>query len=245
MSTDSPLLPSQPSDSAENPAVQMYSTIAHEIATPLSTVQGYLEMIEQGLAGELTAQQKKLVQAALRSMTRMNQLVADISAFGKLKDQQLVMNFQPVNISEMLYETVGSLFEQIQVGELGLQMSLSDELPLVWADRGRVAQIVTNLLSNAVKYTRPKGNISVSAHLQENFVRVSVHDTGVGISREDQQKLFSPYYRAEDIYVRSKSGTGLGLVVVKHLVELHGGQVWLESEVGQGTAVNFTLPIVQ
>jgi signal transduction histidine kinase len=223
---------------------QLYSTIAHEIATPLSTVQGYLEMMEQGLAGEMTPHQQKLLRAALRSMVRMNQIVDDLSTFGKLKSKKLELNLQPIEITEVLYETVGILFEQIQVGEVGLQMSLNEEMPLVLADRVRVAQIVTNLLSNAVKYTRPKGTVTVSTTQVGDFVQVNVRDTGVGISREDQQKLFSPYYRAEDVYVQSKSGTGLGLMVVKELVDLQGGQVWLESEMNVGTTVSFTLPML-
>ena len=119
------------------------------------------------------------------------------------------------------------------------------DLPRVYADRDRVIQILTNLVSNAYQYTPPGGTVTVSAHEAGEFVQIDVVDTGIGISPENQTKVFERFYRVDDPNVNEFPGTGLGLSIVKSLVEMHEGRIWLQSEVGVGTTFSFTLRAVE
>jgi signal transduction histidine kinase len=129
--------------------------------------------------------------------------------------------------------------------QLTLRVRLPDDLPPLHADPGRVVQILTNLVANACNYTLPGGEVVLSAHDQGNRVRISVSDTGIGIAEEDQHKIFSRFFRADDPVVQEAPGTGLGLSIVRSLVEMHGGDVQLESELGHGSTFSFTMPIFE
>ena len=133
-----------------------------------------------------------------------------------------------------------------------LELHIPEDLPKVWGDNNRIIQILTNLLSNANKYTPQGGKISITAEKKSNqwdpdgapeVVFVNVQDTGYGISPEDQIKIFQKFFRSEDENIREISGTGLGLNITRHLVEMQGGRIWCESELGQGTIFSFTIPI--
>jgi CheY-like chemotaxis protein len=143
-------------------------------------------------------------------------------------------------------EIIGKVadFLQKQFDDRGLTLTLDvpSDLPQVFGDPDRITQVITNLLSNAYKYTA-EGGVTVLARQVENFLQVDVSDTGVGISAEDQEKLFSRFFRAEDDFVRAQSGTGLGLNITQSLVEMHEGRIWVESEPGVGSTFSFTLPL--
>jgi signal transduction histidine kinase len=137
--------------------------------------------------------------------------------------------------------------EQISARSQDLEVQVPETLPIVSADHNYLVQVLVNLLSNAYKYTPDGGSIFVHAEPVDgpegDFVRCIVRDTGVGISEEDQERLFTKYFRAEDPAVRNQPGTGLGLVITKSLVELQGGQIWVESELGKGSEFTFTMPV--
>jgi signal transduction histidine kinase len=131
-----------------------------------------------------------------------------------------------------------------------LQVEIPETLPPVWGDHGRLIQVVTNLVSNAYKYTPDGGQIRIVADglgdsSASDRLTVSVSDTGLGISPEDRQKVFTKFFRADDSYVRDVPGTGLGLSITKSLIEMHGGEIWFQSEPGKGTTFTFTLPVAQ
>jgi signal transduction histidine kinase len=126
---------------------------------------------------------------------------------------------------------------------LSLDVQLPNNLPPVHADPGRVVQILTNLVANACNYTLPGGQVVLSARPRDGQVQISVRDTGIGIAAEDQDKIFSRFFRADDPVVQESPGTGLGLSIVRSLVEMHGGEVQLESVLGQGSIFSFTLPV--
>ncbi len=229
----------------DNARLQLLSLIAHDLSTPASTVRGYLEMLEHGLAGDLTPKQKKLVKAGMRGMERLQRMILDMDIFAKLEAKRLSLQIAPVLLHEVVYESTQMLYEAITNGKIGLQMRVSESLPAVAGDRLRLGQIFTNLISNAVKYSPEGGQIVVQADLMDDVIQVSVADTGIGIDLDTQRQLFTPFFRADSDVVRQKAGTGVGLVIVKMLVEMHGGEIWVESEPGVGTTMYFTLPIVK
>ncbi len=229
----------------DNARLQLLSLIAHDLSTPASTVRGYLEMLEHGLAGDVTPKQKKLLKAGLRGMDRLQRMILDMDIFAKLEARRLSLQPESVRLHEVVYDSVTMLYENIQNGQIGLQMRVSEELPAVTADPLRLGQIFTNLISNAIKYSPEGGQIVVHAQDAGKVVQVSVADTGIGIDLDTQRQLFTPFFRADNSAVQSKAGTGVGLVIVKMLVEMHGGEIWVESEPGVGTTMFFTMPIAE
>jgi signal transduction histidine kinase len=159
-----------------------------------------------------------------------------------------------MSVEQAVEDVLRTIRGQIEAKQQALGVDIPPDLPLVRADRDRFLQILTNLVSNAHRYTPEGGSIAVRAQpwsdgqdpaAQEAFVLCSVSDTGIGISPADQERLFTKYFRADDPTVQRVAGTGLGLVITKSLVELHGGEIWVESELGKGSTFAFTVPVVQ
>jgi signal transduction histidine kinase len=153
-----------------------------------------------------------------------------------------------VDLHEAIDTVIQSVKAQIEAKQLVLDVDIPASLPSVWGDTERIIQILTNLVSNAYKYTPKGGHIYVGVNGQSDTaspdrLTVSIRDTGVGISPEDQQMLFTKFFRADDPLVRDVPGTGLGLSITKSLVEMHGGEIWFHSEPGRSTTFNFTLPV--
>jgi signal transduction histidine kinase len=136
------------------------------------------------------------------------------------------------------------MHHEFEARQQTLSVNVPTDLPPVRADRARLAQVLTNLLGNAYKYTPEGGAISVRAEVQDGTVLCSVTDTGIGISPRDQERLFQKFFRADDEFVRKVKGTGLGLSIAKSIIELQGGKMWVESELGQGSVFKFTMPTI-
>jgi signal transduction histidine kinase len=147
-----------------------------------------------------------------------------------------------MQVEEVVEQVVMTMQARAMDQGLTLRSELPSTLPEVMADPDRVAQILTNLVGNACNYTLDGGEVTVSACVYSDQVRVSVHDTGIGISKEDREKIFDRFFRADDSVVQDAPGTGLGLAIVRSLTEMQGGQVWVESELGEGSTFTFALP---
>ena len=180
----------------------------------------------------------------------MDRLVGDLLDVSRIEAGRLRLDMKPVDLREVIDTVLQSVETQIAAKKLALQLEVPEKLPPVLGDHGRLIQVITNLVSNAYKYTPEGGQIHIKADglaaaLPSGRLTISVRDTGLGIAPEDQQKIFTKFFRAEDPQVRDVPGTGLGLSITKSLVEMHGGEIWFESEVGKGTTFAFTLPIAQ
>jgi signal transduction histidine kinase len=149
---------------------------------------------------------------------------------------------QVISLPDIIENVTGSLKNQFDSRGLSLTLDIAAGLPKILGDPLRVSQIVTNLLSNAYKYTA-QGGVTIRASQMGDFLQVDVTDTGVGISPQDQQNLFTRFFRSDDPFVREQSGTGLGLNITQSLTEIHGGTIWVESEPGLGSTFSFTLPL--
>ena len=222
---------------------EFISIVSHELRTPMTSIRGYADMLEKGMVGPLSAQQVEFVHTIRKNAERMQILVSDLQDVSRIETGQLHLESGPTALTEVLDNALQATRGQIEARSQQLTVEMPENLPLVHADRARLTQVLINLLSNAYKYTQEGGRIHVRAWLQDGYVHCAVSDNGIGMSPEDQARLFTKFFRSDDPAVREMSGTGLGLCIVKSLVELQGGEIEVESQPGQGTTFTFTVPV--
>ncbi len=225
---------------------EFVSLVSHELRTPMTSIHGYSEMLQKGMAGELTAQQQQFVEAIHRNSDRMRILVKDLLDISHIESGHLKIRPVATELSAALEAAYQTVEEMLTSKQQEFNAELDENLPALLADPDRLMQVLINLLSNAVKYTPAGGRITVQAHFEPDkpsCVRCAITDTGYGINRADQRKLFTKFFRSENPSIRKETGTGLGLAITKNLVELHGGEIWVQSEEGVGTTFCFTLPV--
>lgn len=219
------------------------SVVTHELRLPMTSIKGYADLIMSGMVGDLTDQQKQFMDVIRRNLDRMNTLISDLSDINRIESGRMKFEMKQFDLHDTVVDVADSLREAIAGRQQTLTVELPDELPLIYADPNRVNQIVGNLVSNAHKYTPDGGAITVRAGQHDDHVEVAVIDTGLGISEENQAKLFTQFFRAEDQAVRDQQGWGLGLSIVKKMVEAQGGEIWFSSELGKGSTFTFSIPI--
>ena len=223
---------------------EFISFVAHELRTPMTSIRGYADMLGKGMVGPLTPDQEGFVHTITRNAERMQVLVSDLQDVSRIETGQLRLESKPTALAEALESALEATQAQIKARSQQLTVEVPEDLPLVHADPARLEQILINLLSNAYKYTPEGGYIRVRAWLRNGYVHCIVSDTGVGISPEDQARLFTKFFRSDDPAVREMPGTGLGLCIVKSLVELQGGEIEIESQFEEGTTFTFTVPVI-
>ncbi|HKG13294.1 MAG TPA: ATP-binding protein [Pyrinomonadaceae bacterium] len=215
----------------------------HDLRSPLTVISGVINFFTSGRLGEMTAEQKNMVSMMERNTQNLIELVNDLLDASKLESG--TMRLDPTTIG--LRGLVGELREQMQPlareKEIALEEDVPEDLPPLRADRAKLRRILVNLVSNALKFTPKGGRVRLGASRDGSLVRVSVADTGVGIQREDLHDIFDKYAQARSRATRSEKGTGLGLYITRQLVELHGGKISVQSEVGKGSTFSFTIPI--
>jgi signal transduction histidine kinase len=223
---------------------EFVSMVAHELKIPMTSIKGYARLLDMGAAGEVSDTAKDFLSTIGNNVDRMDRLVQDLLDIARIEAGRLHLEMGPVSLKEVVDDVVKAIRKEIEERGLSLAVAVPEDLPQVWGDRNRLAQVLTNLLSNAYKYTRKGGEIRLVVNGQAaDRLEISVSDTGIGISPEDQSKLFTKFFRADDPTVREVPGSGLGLSIVKNLVEMHGGQVWVKSEPGVGSTFTFSLPL--
>jgi signal transduction histidine kinase len=222
------------------------SIAAHELRSPLAIIRGYGEVILDGDVGPLTEPQKEYVQIIQNTAARLLATVSGLLDATRLEVGRLELALRPCDLSALLAGVVADFRLQVEDKSLRSTLHIAPNLPRALCDEIRATQIINNLLSNAIKYTPPEGSITVtlSPAQEEGFLLLAVADTGVGISSEDQTKLFDRFFRATSAKDIEIKGVGLGLYITRALVELHGGHIWLESELERGTTFYVTFPIV-
>jgi signal transduction histidine kinase len=233
---------------------EFVSFVAHELKNPMTSIKGYTELLAAGAVGPINEMQNNFLHTIRSNVERMSTLVSDLNDNAKIEAGRLRLDYKPVNLSEVVEEVIRSTSRQIEDKKQVIQEEMPESLPHVWADQTRVSQVLTNLVSNAHKYTPEGGEITISAALSPNqwdpagaaqVVHIRVEDNGIGISVEDQQKIFSKFFRSDDQKAREAPGTGLGLNITKSLVEIQGGKIWFESEFRKGTTFHFTIPVAE
>ncbi len=215
-------------------------TVSHELKIPMTSIKGYTDLLK--MVGPLNDQQEQFVSTIHNNVERMALLVSDLSDIARIETGQLKIDARQLDLRALLPEALGSLRGEIEGKQQTLTLQLPADLPNVMCDEARLVQIISNLISNAHKYSPPGTAIILTATSQPGCVRISVADQGYGISRSDQARLFSQFFRSEEPAVREQTGWGLGLHITRRLIELMGGEIGVQSELGQGSTFSFTVP---
>ena len=222
---------------------EFVSMVSHELRTPLTSIQGYAELMLED--ERITEEQRESLTIVKKNSNRLLALINDLLDLSRIEAGRLDLHRTSLDLARLILEVAGSLRPLIEAKRQRLGLELGDALPAVWADADRVTQILTNLISNAHKYTLVEGSITVAAQRDDGFVRVDVSDTGIGLSPEDQAQLFTKFFTAHHRSPQAGGGTGLGLVITRLLVELHGGRITVSSAPGQGSTFSFSLPALE
>jgi len=217
------------------------ATMSHELRTPLNAIIGFSEVLHEQMFGELNERQFAYVDDVLAAGKHLLSLINDVLDLAKIEAGKMELELSEVEIPEVLRSAVSMHSERASRGGVELSLTTEPEEITISADGRRVRQVVFNLLSNAVKFTAAEGRVDVSARLDDGQVEIAVADTGPGIAPEELETIFEEFKQATD--GKRAEGTGLGLPLSQKLVELHGGRLWVESEVDRGSTFRFTLPV--
>ncbi len=236
---------------ANNSKSEFVSFVAHELKNPLASVKGYASAMT--MAGEISETQRGFLETIIRNAERMRSIVDDLNDVTQLETNKMRITLKPCDFSVIVQETLTAFEKRIADKHQTLTVEMPDTLPLIMGDQTRLIQVLTNLISNAHKYTPEGGQVGVAVKILNNrrdskgkalgaALQVAVSDTGIGMSKDELAKLFTPYFRTE----RAKDmdeGTGLGMTLTRGLIEQHGGEIWVESEINVGTTFYFTVPL--
>ncbi|MBE0711583.1 MAG: hypothetical protein IH583_04305 [Candidatus Aminicenantes bacterium] len=220
------------------------STVSHEFKSPLTSIRQLAEMLQSGRVPSEERRQK-YYDVLLEQSERLALLTDNILSLAKIEAGRAEFAFETTDISVLLTEVVTSICERVRHEGFDIGLDVEGALPLLAVDRTALSQAVTNLVDNAIKYSGDSRKISVGARLEEQAVVIAVRDFGVGIKKEDIDKVFERFYRAGDELTRTVKGSGLGLTLVKEIVAAHRGKVHVESEPGKGSLFSIRLPLPQ
>ncbi len=225
---------------------EFISKVSHELRTPLTSVKGYVDLLLLGSSGVLSVDQVGYLRVIKTNANRLMDLINDFLDMSRIESGRIKLSFGQVDLRDVLDDVLQSLKLEADAKTLHVSVDIADDLPTFTADEKRLTQIIFNLFSNAVKYTYDQGGIAIRAFLNPaGMIQVEVEDTGVGMSPEQLDRLFRPFYRADNPLREQVGGTGLGLAISKSLVEQHNGEMWVTSEEGIGSTFRFILPLEQ
>ena len=220
------------------------ANVSHEFKTPLTAIQGFAETL---LAGAIDDPQNRIrfLEIILEHSRRLARLTDDLLKLSKMDADKLELEIRRLSVSQFVESCIETTQRPAAEKDLRISVKLPERLPDIAADRRRLAEVLQNLLDNAMQYTPAGGQIMVSASANGAEMTFTVADTGIGIPQADQPRIFERFYRVDVARSREVGGTGLGLSIAKHLVEAHGGRIWVHSEVGQGSQFRFTVPLFE
>ncbi len=220
------------------------ANVSHEFKTPLTAIQGFAETL---LAGALddTTNRKRFVEIIREHAWRLARLTDDLLKLSRIEAGKLELEFRPVRVEALVNGCVETARFKAEAKGLRIKVSLPEVLPTVRADGAQLGEVLQNLLDNALQYTPQGGKIEVSALTNGQSVTITVADTGIGIPESDLERIFERFYRVDAARSREAGGTGLGLAIARHIVDAHGGRIWVESAVGRGSRFHFSVATAQ
>ncbi|NPV86513.1 MAG: response regulator [Anaerolineae bacterium] len=233
---------------------EFLSFAAHELRNPLTAIAGFTDLLYNQSLGPINDTQRNILSTVKSSVQRMVTLISDLGDISRIESGHLRLELKPLDAKGLILEVVKAQQVMIEKKNQTIELQLPDELPMILADNTRTQQILTNLVSNANKYSPEGATIIVAAEESPNqwdkkgarrVVHIWVKDNGIGLSPEDQKKIFQRFFRSEDSQARLSPGTGLGLNITKSLVEVQGGRIWFESEFRKGSTFHFTVPVAE
>jgi signal transduction histidine kinase len=225
---------------------EFIATVSHELRTPLNSIIGFTKLLLKQKIGPLNQTQQTDVSFIYDSAQHLLSLVNDILDLSKIEAGKIRLELEWMTVEEIIVGAMASTLILVESKPIELREEIEPGLPKVFVDRGRIRQVVLNLLSNAAKFT-DAGSITLRIHKirknDQDFICFSIKDTGIGIAEEDIDKVFEAFRQIDSSVARRAEGTGLGMPISYRLVALHGGELWVESKVGQGSTFSFTIPL--
>jgi PAS domain S-box-containing protein len=234
---------------AEREAMRMknefVSTVSHELRTPLTSIKGYIDLILDGDAGEINEIQAEFLGIVKESSDRLVELINDMLDISRIESGRIVLKIEPLDIGDRIASAAATFRAVLDQSGRTIHIDVPSDLPKAAGDADRIGQVLINFISNAIKYSPEGGDVYITASAAGPMVRVGIRDEGIGIAPEDQERLFSKFYRVDSSLTREIGGTGLGLSICKSIIDIHGGGVGVESEPGYGSTFWFTLPVAR
>ena len=226
----------------EKMKTEFVSVAAHQLRTPLSAIKWTIRMILDGDVGEINEEQRELLEQTYISNERMIRLINDLLDVSRIEEGRLLYNQEDTQIEDVLDSVIEASQEMLRNKNMVLEVN-KKETPKVKIDKEKIGVVIQNLLENAIKYTEQGGKIKITLDNDEKNVIFKIEDSGVGIPKSQQDRIFTKFFRAENVTRMETDGTGLGLYTTKNIVQAHKGQIWFESEENKGTTFYFTIPI--
>ena len=221
---------------------EFLANTSHELRTPLNAILGYTELIQDNIYGDVPDKIREILERVQSNGRHLLGLINDVLDLSKIEAGQLTLSIADYSIKEVVQTVVTAAESLAAEKKLSLRTEIAEDLPLGEGDERRITQALLNLVGNAIKFTET-GEVAVRAAAVNGAFQVAVADTGPGISAADQQRIFEEFQQVDSSSTRKKGGTGLGLAISKRIIELHGGRIWVESEIGRGSIFRFTLPV--
>lgn len=218
------------------------SAVSHELRTPLTSIKGYASILMTGKLGEVSAVQKERLEKIDKHSNSLAHLINNLLDIARIESGKVQMDIKEVPIKEMLDSIMDIIMPQVKEKNISIKLNLKLTTEKIKADPGQLERVFLNLISNAIKFTPDKGKITISGEDRNEYVEFSIEDTGIGIPKKDMDKLFEEFFRADNALDQKVKGSGLGLSLVKKIIEAHRGKIWAQSELNKGTRFTFTLP---
>jgi len=219
------------------------SNISHELRTPLTHIQGYNSLVANGSLGQLNAQQRQALAVSAQAIENLGKLINDLIQFATITTGGMLLRPAAVSLTGTGQRAVEAVRNKAEQADVGVYASIPDSLPLVLADESNIYWVLVELLENAIKFTSNGGAVSMIINVQGDRLRISVRDTGIGITPERLSEIFEPFHQLDGTTTRRFGGMGLGLAMVKKIVEAHESKLEVESQPGLGTIISFEIPV--
>jgi signal transduction histidine kinase len=221
---------------------QFLANMSHELRTPLNAILGYTELILDNIYGETPEKMREVLDRLQANGKHLLGLINDVLDLSKIEAGQLALDLADYSLEDVVHTVVVAVESLANGKKLALTADVGQNLPIGHGDGRRLAQVLLNLVGNAIKFT-DKGEVAIKATAENGSFTVAVRDTGPGISPSDQGKIFEEFQQADNAATKRKGGTGLGLSIAKRIIGMHGGRIWVESDVGKGSTFAFTIPV--
>lgn len=239
-------------EAANRAKSEFLANMSHELRTPLNAIIGFSEALGDGIYGPLNDKQREYIKDIERSGIRLLNTINDIIDVSRIEAGVVNIETSEFSLKELIYSSEAIFREKARKHNIEMTYSVEDDIDIIKGDQRKLKQVLVNLISNAIKFTPDGGKVNVTARKAINacegkdsipdYIEISVEDTGIGIAAEDMPRLFQPFGQLESPYQKRYEGTGLGLFLIKRLIEMMGGKVWVQSEKGKGSRFTFVIP---
>ncbi|GJQ50750.1 putative histidine kinase [Candidatus Kuenenia stuttgartiensis] len=222
---------------------EFLATMSHELRTPLNAIIGFAEVLKDGLVGPINDEQREYVDDIYSSGKHLLNMINNVLDISKIEAGKLELKYEEICVKETIDDVLNTVSGIANKKNITIKNTIQSDIPTFVVDQLKLKQILFNLLSNAIKFTPKNGNVCIDTTLKDLYVQFAIADTGIGIKQEDIEKIFEAFSQVDSSLARNYEGAGLSLALTKRLVELHGGEIWVESFYGKGSTFTFILPL--